>query len=393
MNLNEIKNLYDENVLNTYIKLDLCLVKGEGSKVWDTKGKEYLDFFPGWAVSGIGHCHPMVVEGIKDQAGKILHVSNNFYNEVQGALAEKIIKHSFKGKVFFSNSGAEANEGAIKLARCYGNPEKYEVISMTKSFHGRTLATLSATGQDKVKKGFDPIPEGFKHVPFNEIEALKEAITDKTAAILLEPIQGEGGVNVADQEYMKELRDICTENGILFIVDEVQTGMGRTGEMFAYKAYGIEPDAMTLAKSLGGGMPIGALVVNDKFKDVLGPGKHATTFGGSPIVSRAALAVFEAIEKEGLLDNTNDMGEYLVSKIEDLKSIYPIVGQLKGKGLMIGIEMDIEDAAPIVEKCMNKGLLINCTQGNIIRVMPPMTVNKEEIDAAITILDEVLNEQ
>ncbi|MBF0252355.1 MAG: aspartate aminotransferase family protein [Candidatus Omnitrophica bacterium] len=392
MNLKDVKKIYDEYVLNTYTKQNLCLVKGEGCKVWDIGGKEYLDFFPGWAVSGIGHCHPFVVKGIQEQAGKILHVSNNFYNEVQGELAKKIIEHSFKGKVFFSNSGAESNEGAIKLARCYGNPGKFEVISMYKSFHGRTLATLSATGQDKVKKGFDPIPEGFKHVPFNDIAALKNAISDKTAAIMLEPIQGEGGINVATVEYMKELRDICTKKDILLILDEVQTGMGRTGEMFAYKHFGIEPDAMTLAKALGGGIPIGALVVSDKFKDVFGPGKHATTFGGSPIVSRAALAVFEAIEQEGLLENTNKMGAYLVEKIEELKKNNDVIGRIKGKGLMLGVEMEMTDASPVVEKCIAKGLLLNCTQNNILRIMPPMTVNKKEIDKAMSILDDVLDE-
>ncbi|MFC1548962.1 aminotransferase class III-fold pyridoxal phosphate-dependent enzyme, partial [Candidatus Omnitrophota bacterium] len=246
MDLNEIKKLYDKYILSTYTRQELCLVKGEGMWVEDIDGKKFLDFFPGWAVSGIGHRHPRVVSRIVDQLEKILHVSNNYYNDIQPELAKKIIEYSFSGRVFFANSGAEANEGAIKLARRYGNPDRYEVITMEGSFHGRTLATLTATGQDKVKKGFSPLPEGFKHVPFNDIEAFSGAITEKTAAVMIELVQGEGGINVADKEYINEMNRICREKDILFIVDEVQTGMGRTGEMFAFKHYGIEPDAMTL---------------------------------------------------------------------------------------------------------------------------------------------------
>ena len=380
MKLEKIKNLYDEYVLSTYTRTDLCLVKGDGISVTDSEGKKYLDFFPGWAVSGVGHCHPRVTGKMKEQMERILHVSNNFYNDVQPLLAERIIKHSFKGKVFFANSGAEANEGAIKFARKYGGGERYEIITMEKSFHGRTLATLTATGQDKVKKGFHPLPEGFKHVPFNDIEAFTSSITDKTVAILLEPVQGEGGINVPSEEYMKKLAFICKEKDILLIVDEVQTCMGRTGEVFAYKHFGIEPDAMTLAKSLGGGLPIGALVINDKHKDVLGAGSHASTFGGSPIVCAAALGVFEAIEEDNLLDNTVKMGEYLVGKLEEVKEKFPVISKVKGKGLMIGVELGIEDATGVVTGCMEKGLLINCTQGNILRIMPPLTVTKENID-------------
>lgn len=390
MKLEKIKNLYDEYVLSTYTRTDLCLVKGDGISVTDSEGKKYLDFFPGWAVSGVGHCHPRVTGKMKEQMERILHVSNNFYNDVQPLLAERIIKHSFKGKVFFANSGAEANEGAIKFARKYGGGERYEIITMEKSFHGRTLATLTATGQDKVKKGFHPLPEGFKHVPFNDIEAFTSSITDKTVAILLEPVQGEGGINVPSEEYMKKLAFICKEKDILLIVDEVQTCMGRTGEVFAYKHFGIEPDAMTLAKSLGGGLPIGALVINDKHKDVLGAGSHASTFGGSPIVCAAALGVFEAIEEDNLLDNTVKMGEYLVGKLEEVKEKFPVISKVKGKGLMIGVELGIEDATGVVTGCMEKGLLINCTQGNILRIMPPLTVTKENIDEAITILSESL---
>jgi len=390
MNTKEVKVLYDQYVLATYTRQDLCLVKGKGAYVEDAEGKKYLDFFPGWAVSGVGHRHPKVVKRLKDQAGRILHVSNNYYSDVQPLLAKKIIEWSFPGKVFFGNSGAEANEGAIKFARMYGTPGRYEVITMEKSFHGRTLATLTATGQDKVKKGFSPLPEGFKHVPFNDIKAFAAAITGKTVAVMLEPIQGEGGINVAGDEYIKELGAICREKDILLIFDEVQTGMGRTGEMFAYKHYDIEPDAITLAKSLGGGLPIGAVVIAEKHAKVMPAGSHASTFGGSPIVCAAALGVFEAIEEEGLLDNAVKMGDYIVRKIRALAADNPVIKGVKGKALMIGVELDMDDAAPVAEGCMKKGLLINCTQKNILRIMPPLTVNKEQVDEAVGKIAEVL---
>ncbi|MFA6636006.1 MAG: aspartate aminotransferase family protein [Candidatus Omnitrophota bacterium] len=392
MNTVEIKDMYNEYVLSTYMRGDICLVKGEGARVEDSEGNTYLDFFPGWAVSGIGHRHPRVVERLRRQLDRILHVSNNFYNDVQPLLAQKIIEHSFPGKVFFANSGAEANEGAIKFARKYGDGKRYEIITMEKSFHGRTLATLTATGQEKVKKGFHPLPEGFKHVPFNDIGALRAAVTANTVAIMLEPVQGEGGINVPGKEYIKALAAICAEKDILLIMDEVQTCMGRTGEMFAYKHFGLEPDAMTLAKSLGGGLPIGALVIKEEHKDVLGPGSHASTFGGSPIVSAAALGVFEAIEEDGLLDNTAKMGKYLVEKIKELSEKFPIIEDIRGLGLMIGVKMGMEDASCIPELLLKKGLLINCTQGNILRIMPPITVTAEEIDEAIKKIAEVLEE-
>ena len=392
MGINEIKQLYEKYVMPTYTRQDICLVKGDGIWVEDIDGKKYLDFFPGWAVSGVGHCHPKVVEQLREQMGKILHVSNNFYSDVQPVLAEKIVQYSFPGKVFFANSGAEANEGAIKLARRYGHTGRYEVITMEKSFHGRTLATLTATGQDKIKKGFEPLPEGFKHVPFNDIDAFTGAISKKTAAVIIEPIQGEGGINAADGEYMRALREVCTEKDILLIVDEVQTGMGRTGEMFAYKHYGIEPDAMTLAKSLGGGLPIGALVVSEKCVEALPAGSHASTFGGSPIVCSAALGVFEAIEEENLLSNTSEMGKYLVDRLEEMKKTMPVIKLIKGKGLMLGVELDIEDATGIAEGCVKEGLLINCTQKNFLRIMPPLTVKKEDIDTAMEKLSKVLEE-
>jgi predicted acetylornithine/succinylornithine family transaminase len=382
---------YDKYVMNTYKRFPLCIEKAKGTKVWDIDGKVYLDFFPGWGVSGIGHCNPRVVAAVNKQSKKLLHVANNYYIELQARLAKVIIENSYPGKVFFANSGAEANEAAIKLARKYGHEKgKYEIITMTKSFHGRTLATIAATGQDKVKKGFEPLPAGFVHVPFNDIEAVKNAITDKTVAIMLEPIQCEGGVSIASPEYMKALRNICDEKDIVLIVDEVQTGMGRSGKMFAYQNYGIEPDILTLAKTLGGGLPIGACVARGKFGDVLTPGTHASTFGGSPIVCAAALAVFEAIKKDKLLANTNKMGAYIKMRFEKLKKKYNFIKEIRAVALIIGVELNI-DAENIYKECLEKGLILNCTQGTVLRILPPLNVTKAEADKAISILDKVFS--
>ena len=377
--------------MNTYKRAPLCPEKAKGAKIWDINGKSYLDFFPGWAVSGIGHCHPLVANAVAKQANKLMHVSNNYYSQLQARLAKKIIEESFPGKVFFANSGAEANEAAVKLARKYGHDKgKYEIITMTKSFHGRTLGMISATGQDKVKKGFEPLVEGFTHIPFNDIEALKEAVNEKTVAIMFEPIQCEGGINIATKEYMRETRKLCAELDIIMILDEVQTGMGRTGKMFCYQLYGITPDVMTLAKSLGGGVPIGACVAREKFQDVLAPGTHASTFGGSPLVCAAALAVFEAIKKGKLLQNTRMMGIYLTKKLEGMKKKYHFIKEVRSVGLVIGMELDIK-GENIYKKCLDEGLLINCAQDTILRIMPPMTVTKTEINKAVSILDSVLS--
>ncbi|MBU4343720.1 MAG: aspartate aminotransferase family protein [Candidatus Omnitrophica bacterium] len=390
MNTKEIISQYDKFVIGTYTRIPAVIVKGKGLKVWDLDGNEYLDFFPGWAVSGLGHCHPMVVGAVRNYLKKIIHVPNNYYNMLQGKLAQEIIEHSFEGKVFFCNSGAEANEGAFKLVRAYGVPKgRYEVITMQNSFHGRTLATITATGQPKYQKGFEPLPQGFKSVAFNDISALENAITDKTAAIMLELIQGEGGINVADKDYVSKVRKICDDKGLILILDEVQTGIGRTGKMFCFEHYGITPDVMTLAKSLGGGLPIGAMVASKRFQDVLKPGMHASTFGGSPIACSAALAVFEAIKKEGLLRNTQEMGDYLRQKLDELKKKKSIIKEIRGKGLMIGAELSIE-GKDIVEGCFKNKLLINCAHGTVLRLMPGMIVTKKQIDSAIGILDKVM---
>ncbi|MEK7107536.1 MAG: acetylornithine transaminase [Patescibacteria group bacterium] len=388
MNTKKVTDLYKNYVMPTYITTPLALARGKGTYVWDAEGKKYLDFFPGWAVSGLGHCHKEVVSAIKNQAGKLIHVSNNYFHEQQGTLAKEIVSNSFPGKVFFCNSGAEANEAAIKLARKFGNPERNEVITMERSFHGRTLATVTATGQRKFQKGFAPLPAGFSTVHFNDIRALEAAISPKTSAIMLEPIQGEGGVRVAVAQYLAEVRKLCTEKNILLIFDEIQSGMGRTGKMFAYQNFGIEPDLLTLAKSLGGGFPIGALVARYEIADTLGPGTHGTTFGGSPLACAAGLAVFKVIKKEKLLKNAAAMGAYLQKKLGELKKKHEVIREVRGIGLMIGVELTTEGKR-IYEECLKKGLLINCTQENVLRIMPPITVKKSEIDTAISILDQV----
>ncbi len=389
MKIKDYEEQYGAFVMPTYKRTPLVLVRGRGVRVWDIHQTEYLDFFPGWAVSGIGHCHPKVVSAVKEQVKKIIHVPNNYYNALQGRLAEKIIKASFPGKAFFCNSGAEANEGAIKLARVYGKGERFEIICMENSFHGRTLAALTATGQQKYREAFGPLPVGFKYVPFNDIDAIKSAIGDKTVAVLMELIQGEGGINVANQEYIEELREITKKRDILLIFDEVQTGMGRTGKMFCFEHYGVQPDVMTLAKTLGGGIPIGAMVAASRVTDILKPGMHASTFGGSPVACAASLAVFKAIEKEGLLKNAQEMGKYLFSKLNVLKEKHSVIKEVRGKALMLGVELT-KDGKLVVEKCLEKKLLINCTHETVLRLMPPLTVTKRNIDTALSILEEAL---
>lgn len=381
---------YEKYVMPTYARGPLVIVKGQGSKVWDMDGREYLDFFPGWAVSGLGHTHPSVVGALRRQAKKVLHVPNNYYNELQAKLARKISQYSFDGKVFFCNSGAESVEAAIKLARMYGSAlGKFEIVTMENSFHGRTLSALAATGQAKYKQGFAPLPVGFVQAPFNDLEALKTKVNAKTVAVMLELIQGEGGINVARPEYIKEVRSLCNKLGLLLIFDEVQTGIARTGRMFCYQHYNVEPDVMTLAKSLGGGFPIGAVIAKRNIADTLQAGTHASTFGGSPLACVCSLAVFQAIEKERLLVNAQKMGEYLYKKLTHLKGKYHIIKEIRGKGLMLGMELGREGKS-IYEQCLEKGLLINCAHENVLRIMPRLGVSKSEINKAVKILDSVL---
>jgi len=388
MKLEEIFQAYNDYIMPTYTKVPLVFVKGKGSKLWDIHNKAYLDFFPGWGVGSLGHCHPKVMQAVRDQVSKLIFIPNNYYHIPQAKLAKEIVYWSYPAKVFFCNSGAEANEGAFKLARKFGQG-RYEIITFENSFHGRTLAAVAATGQKKYQEGFSPIPEGFKAVKFNDIAAVENAVNDKTVAIMLELVQGEGGVNVAGKDFVLALKKICSEKNLLLIVDEVQTGIGRTGKLFAYQHYGVIPDIMTLAKALGGGLPIGAMVVKKEIADTLGPGMHASTFGGGPVISRAALAVLKAVQEEKMLKNANLMGEYLVAKLNALKRRYSVVKEVRGLGLMVGLELNIEGKA-IVDKCIERGLLINCTHANVLRLMPALNVSKKEVDKAIAILNEVL---
>ncbi|MFP4473000.1 MAG: aspartate aminotransferase family protein [Candidatus Omnitrophota bacterium] len=380
---------YQKYILNTYTRTPVIFVKGKGSKLVDIHGKTYLDFFPGWGVNNVGHCHPKVMAGVRDQVGKLIHIPNNLYHPPQAKLAREIIRNAFPGKVFFCNSGAEAAEAAIKFARACGKGRRYEIITMTNSFHGRTLGALAATGQEKYQKGFEPLPEGFCHVPFNDLEAVREAVTDRTAAVMLEPVQGEGGVHVADQKYLKGLRALCDEHDLLLIFDEVQTGLGRTGEMFAFQHYGVRPDVMTLAKALGGGLPIGAMIAAERFADVFKPGMHASTFAGSPLVCKAALGVFKAIHSGGLLKNARTMSDYALKRFAKWQAKFPFIREVRGLGLMLGLELSMP-GAPVVEFCFEQGLLINCTQGNILRIMPALTVTRKEMDRALAIMEQAL---
>lgn len=388
MTKEEVFDSYKENILPTYTKLPLVFVKGKGSRLWDIHSKVYLDLFPGWGVGNLGHCHPKVMQAVRDQVSKLIFIPNNYYHIPQAKLAKELVRTTYPSKVFFCNSGAEANEAAIKFARKFGQG-RYEIISFENSFHGRTLATLAATGQTKYQHGFAPLPEGFKTVKFNDIEAVSKAITDKTIAIMLELIQGEGGINIASKEFVLGLKKICEEKKLLLIVDEVQTGLGRTGKLFCYQYYGITPDIMTLAKSLGGGLPIGAMIVKKEISDTLGPGMHASTFGGGPVISRAALAVLKAIHKEKMLNNAQKMGEYLIGRLKELKIKYPVIKEVRGLGLMIGIELSLP-GKKIIEQCIENGLLINCTHDTVLRIMPALNITKKEIDKAIPILDQTL---
>jgi len=389
----EIFQAYQDYIMPTYNKVPLIFVKGKGSRLWDLQGKTYLDFFPGWGVGNLGHCHPKVMQGVRDQVGKLIFVPNNYYHPFQARLAKELIYYSFPGKVFFCNSGAEANEGALKLARKYGASSggRYEIITFENAFHGRTLATLAATGQKKYQNGFEPMPEGFKQIKFNDLPTVNQAINSKTVAVMLELVQGEGGINVASKDFVLGLRKLCDEKNLLLIIDEVQTGIGRTGKMFSYQHFGITPDIMTLAKSLGGGLPIGAMIAADKFSNLLTAGMHASTFGGGPVICKAALGVLRAVQKEKMLKNCQIMGECLLRKLNDLKNKYPLVKEVRGMGLMLGVELGCEGKT-IVQKCMERGLLINCTHDKILRLMPALNITKKEADQAIRILENVLKE-
>jgi acetylornithine/N-succinyldiaminopimelate aminotransferase len=390
MNTQEIAGLQKDYLMPTYAP-GVALVEGSGTSVWDAEGKEYLDFVSGIAVTNIGHCHPKMVHAIQDQVETLVHVSNLFYNEKQPRLAKALADHSGLpgAKCFFCNSGAEANEGLIKLARLWGSDKgKYEVVTMRQSFHGRTLATLTATGQEKVQKGFGPLPVGFSYANFNDLQSVDDAITSKTAAVLVEALQGEGGVIPAEPEFLSALRKLCDERGVLLLCDEVQCGMGRTGKWFGFQNYDVQPDAFSLAKGLGNGFPIGAIVAGKKLADIFQPGHHATTFGGTPLACAAALSVIEVIEEEELLANTMMMGAYFVEGLCAIAMKHKKwISGVRGFGLLLGLVLDVP-AAPLQKKLLEKGMLALATAGNVLRLLPPLNVSQEEIDQALELIGQ-----
>jgi len=385
----------DKYIMKTYGRYPIVPVRGEGCRLWDADGKEYLDFLGGVAVNNLGHCHPKVVAALQAQASDLIHCSNYYQIPQQIELAELLCSHSFADKAFFCNSGAEANEAAIKLARKYSRdkygPERYEIITAAESFHGRTMATVSATGQEKVQRFFDPLLHGFSHVPFNDAAALEAAVSPNTCAIMLEPIQGEGGVNVPSPGYFQEVRRICDQHGLILIFDEVQVGMGRTGKLFAYEHFDVTPDIMTLAKALAGGAPIGTMLAKDEFAAAFTPGTHGSTFGGNPLVCAAAIATVRTILEDGILNRCEEIGEYLVGELESLGRKYSFVAQVRGIGLMIGMSLTIP-GNDIVKKGHDRGVLLNVTHDTVLRFVPALIVSKQEIDRMITILDGIFAE-
>ncbi|MCD6486920.1 MAG: acetylornithine transaminase [Syntrophobacterales bacterium] len=393
MTTEELISNSNKYIMNTYSRLPVVLVRGEGVHVWDSDGKEYLDFLAGIAVCVLGHANPSVAGAICEQAETLIHVSNIYHIEPQIRLAALLVENSFADKAFFCNSGAEANEAAIKLARKYAHENmgegRYRIVTMKDSFHGRTLATVTATGQEKFQKGFDPLPAGFGYVPFDDLASLERAVAEDVCAVMLEVIQGEGGIRVPADGYLEGVRKICDDRGVLLILDEIQTGMGHTGNLFAYEESGIKPDIMTLAKALGNGFPVGAMLATDKVASFFTPGSHASTFGGNPLAMAAGISVMEELLHGGVLDNCRKAGIYFREKLNELKETHAFITEIRGKGLMLGMELSIK-GADIVKGCMDKGLLINCTCDNVLRFVPPLIITKGDIDHAVDILDEVM---
>jgi acetylornithine aminotransferase len=388
-------SLADKYMFKTYARFPLTLIRGDGCRVWDEDGKEYLDFVGGIAVCALGHSSPIVSKALEHQSKELVHVSNLYYTRPQTELAQLLVENSFADRVFFCNSGAEANEAAIKLARRYANekfgPQRHLIISMEDSFHGRTMATLSATGQEKIKAGYNPLLEGFTFVPFNDLESLDRALDESVCAVMLEPIQGEGGVVLPDADYLKGVKALCQDREALLIFDEVQVGMGRTGKLFAHEHYGITPDIMTLAKALGNGLPIGAMLAIEELSNAFGAGSHATTFGGTPLVTAVSKAVVTSLLEDGWIDHCRVVGDYFKERLEELAKRYDFIKEVRGHGLILGVEMMIPGAA-VVKTMMEKGFLINCTQEKVLRFIPPLIVEKEEIDLLVETLENVLDQ-
>jgi acetylornithine/N-succinyldiaminopimelate aminotransferase len=391
----ELMKRADQVMANTYQRYPVVFIKGNGAKLWDTEGRSYTDFVAGIAVCNLGHAHPRIYEALAQQAQTLLHVSNLYYTRPQIELASWLVENSFADRVFFGNSGAEANEAAIKLARKYfkerGEDNRFRIVAMERSFHGRTLATLSATGQEKIRKGFEPVLSGFDFVPFNDAGALRSQIGPSTCAVMLEPIQGEGGVRCPDENYLKAARQICNETGTLLIFDEIQTGMGRTGRLFAYQHFGVEPDIMTLAKALANGLPIGAMLARENIAAAFGIGSHASTFGGTPVVTAAALEACKILVEDNIIENARSVGQYFKEKLHDLQTRHPIIEEVRGLGLLLGMQLKI-DGRPLVTQCMQNGFLINCIQEKILRFIPPLIISTEEIDQLVACLDQILSQ-
>ncbi|MCO5062369.1 MAG: acetylornithine transaminase [Kiritimatiellae bacterium] len=388
MNASDLIQLNKQYVINTYAP-NLLLTRGKGCRVWDAEGRSYLDFLAGIAVAQVGHCHPKLVAAIQKQAATLMHVSNLYYNENAPRLAAKLVeKFAAPSRVFFCNSGAEANEGLIKLARLWGSASgRYEILSMKNSFHGRTLAAITATGQTKYQKGFEPLPTGFAYAEYNNLDSVRAAITDKTVAILVEAIQGEGGVVPATPEFLKGLRALCDEKNLLLLCDEVQCGMGRTGTWFGFQQFGVQADACSLAKGLGGGLPIGAFIAGPKASEVFQPGQHASTFGGNPVACAAALAVIDIIEKERLLDNVARVGELLQTELRALATDYPWIVDVRGRGLMLGVVLN-HPAKAFEKALLAKGLIAIATADNVIRMLPPLNITQADAREALRIFAE-----
>ena len=384
----------DKVLAATYSRLPVVFEKGQGATLWDTQGRRYTDFLAGIAVCGLGHAHPAVQAALAEQAGKLLHVSNLFYTRPQAELGEWLTRHSFADRVFFCNSGAEANEAAIKLARKYfsdqGDTGRYRIIAMEQSFHGRTMGSLSATGQEKIRKGFEPVLEGFEFVPFNDIDALQATLDPSVCAVMLEPIQAEGGIICPDPGYLPAVRRLCDKTGTLLILDEVQTGMGRTGTLFAHEQDGIVPDIMSLAKALGNGLPIGAMLARENVAQAFGPGAHATTFGGTPIMTAGALAVVRTMEAEDIVAQGAKTGDYFKACLQRLKDRHDRIKEVRGRGLLLGLKIAGE-GAPVVKACLDRGFVINCVQGDVLRFAPPLIISTREIDALIECLDAIFS--
>lgn len=393
MNYEEIIEIDKKYVMTTYSRQPVVFVRGEGARAWDVNGKEYLDFLAGIAVNGLGHCHPKVVRAIREQAGVLMHTSNLYYTEHQPKLAKMLVDWSDFDRVFFCNSGAEANEAAIKLARKWGKQAsndhgKIEVVTALKSFHGRTMGAITATGQHKYQKAFEPLVPGFRYVPYNDVQALEEAVNEKTCAVILEPVQGESGVHPASRQYLEFARTACDSEGALLIFDEVQTGLGRTGKLFGYEHFGVVPDVMTLAKTLGGGFPIGACLARGEAAEVFQPGDHAATFGGNPLACAAAIATLSTIHEDGLVENARDVGEYFQKKLREMRSAEcgVRIKDVRGLGLMLAVEFEDPICKEVASDCLDNGLIVNAVGDSILRFLPPLTVTRKDVDEAMDIL-------